>query len=689
MRSADTIWGIIHDRGTQGLLLDDVYRQLYNPQLFLHAYAHIYRNVGAMTPGVTQETVAGMSLAKIDSIMNELRYERYRWKPARRVYIEQKNSMKKRPLGVPTWSDKLLQEVIRLILEAYDESQFSPRSHGFRPNRGGHTARREEYHGWVGTKWCIEGDIAPCFDRLDHVVLLSILREKIRDHRFLRLTEHLLQAGYLEAWKFNATLSGSPQGAVLRPMLSNISLTKLDAFVEQILIPNYTHGDRRRTNPTWVRLRTAAKRLSLTGAHQEACRMRRQMQQVPSLDPQDQNYRRLRYVRYADDWLVGCSGPRHEAEEITREIGTFLREPLKLALSEPKTLITHARTQAARVLGDDSVVLHNNQTLDRRGHRRINGQIGLGGPKAVSQQTCQRDLDHGKPRHRAGLIHATPFSLVAQDQQEYRGIVAYYRLAYNLPQLNRLKWVMERSLVQTLAHKRRVSVSPSDRRYQTTLQTDDGARSGLQVRVERKDGQKPLLARWGGITRSWSGTAVLNDSPLQVCGPRTALEWRLQAETCELCGSLENVEVHHIRALRDLRRQGRAERPCWVQVMAARQRKTLVSCRQCHDAIHRGESPSKNTARDLTLESRVLRKGASWYAVLNPCYRQEELRGTLLGHLVDLKAKARGEKSLPAKREALEHAEGADRQDPCDMAQAGLLECQSPAVKTPPHCDSV
>jgi AI2M/AI1M-like, HNH endonuclease len=174
--------------------------------------------------------------------------------------------------------------------------------------------------------------------------------------------------------------------------------------------------------------------------------------------------------------------------------------------------------------------------------------------------------------------------------------VEYDRLAYNRPQLNRLKWVMERSLVQTLAHQRRVRVSTIDRRDQTTLPTDDGARIGLQVMGERTEGQKPLIARWGGITLSWSCQAVRNDSPLQVCGPRTELEWRLQAETCELCGSLENVEVHHSRALRDLRRNGRAERPFWVQVRAARQRKTLVSCRQCHDAIPRGESPGKHAA---------------------------------------------------------------------------------------------
>jgi retron-type reverse transcriptase len=223
MRNAETVLGIIHNRGRRGLPLEDVYRQLFNPELFLLAYGRISRNAGAMTPGVTAETVDGMSLAKIGRIIDALRHERYRWAPVRRVDIEKKGSVKKRPLGVPTWSDKLLQEVMRLILEAYYEPQFNPASHGFRPARGCHTALGEIYHRWIGTKWFVEGDIARCFDSLDHSVLESILGEKIHDGRFLRLIANLLRAGYLEDWRYNATLSGSPQGAVLTPRTQRIT----------------------------------------------------------------------------------------------------------------------------------------------------------------------------------------------------------------------------------------------------------------------------------------------------------------------------------------------------------------------------------------------------------------------------------------------------------------------------------
>jgi group II intron reverse transcriptase/maturase len=224
MRDADTILTIIRERGGRGLPLEDVYRQLYNPALYLRAYGRIYRNDGAMTHGVTAETVDGMSLEKIQAIIESLKAERYRWTPVRRTYIEKKGSTKLRPLGIPTWSDKLLQEVVRSLLEAYYEPQFSPSSHGFRPGLGCHTALTTIQRRWSATTWFIEGDISKCFDNLGHSTLLAILSEKIHDNRFLRLIENLLKAGYLEDWKYGHTFSGTPQGGVASPILSNIYL---------------------------------------------------------------------------------------------------------------------------------------------------------------------------------------------------------------------------------------------------------------------------------------------------------------------------------------------------------------------------------------------------------------------------------------------------------------------------------
>src|SRR5690349_7539955 len=253
MRDAETILGLIRERGKKGLPLEKVYRLLFNRNLYLMAYGKIYRNAGAMTAGVTEETPDGMSLDKIDAIIEALRYERYQFLPARRVYIPKKNG-KRRPLGMPVWSDKLVQEVIRLILEAYYDPQFSEHSHGFRPERGCHTALREIYYNWHGTTWFIEGDISQCFDKLDHELLLKILGENIHDERFLTFMRELFDAGYMEEWTFNQTLSGVPQGGIVSPILSNILLDKLDRFVEDVLIPQYTRGTKKRDNPEYKKL---------------------------------------------------------------------------------------------------------------------------------------------------------------------------------------------------------------------------------------------------------------------------------------------------------------------------------------------------------------------------------------------------------------------------------------------------
>ena len=222
MRNAETVLSIIRERGRLGLPLERVYRHLFNRDLFLLAYGRIAQNTGAMTPGSTAEVADAMSLAKIDTIIEALRFERYQWTRVRRTYIEKKHSTKKRPLGIPTWSDKLVQEVIRLILDAYYEPQFSDCSHGFRPERGCHTALREVYRKWNGTSWFIEGDIAQYFDKLDHSILIEILSDKLQDGRFLRLISELLRAGYLENWRFNETLSGVQQGGIVSPVLANL-----------------------------------------------------------------------------------------------------------------------------------------------------------------------------------------------------------------------------------------------------------------------------------------------------------------------------------------------------------------------------------------------------------------------------------------------------------------------------------
>ena len=511
----------------------------------------------------------------------------------RRTYIEKKNSSKKRPLGLPTWSDKLLQEVIRLLLEAYYEPQLSDRSHGFRPGRGCHTALLEITHNWHGTTWFIEGDITDCFGSLDHPILLSILAEKIHDGRFLRLIEGLLRAGYLEDWRYHATLSGCPQGGIASPVLSNIYLDRLDRFIEQDILPAHNRGARRTPYRPYMRLWQQAWRLEQRGEREAGRMLRRQMKTMPSRDPADPGYRRLKYCRYADDWVLGFTGPRQEAEEIKASVGQFLREQLKLELSPAKTLITHGRTQAARFLGYEMVVMHADDKHDHRGHRSINAGIGLKVPADVIRAKCAPYLHRGKPVRRTERIVDTDFSIVAQFQAEYRGVAEYYRLAFNRHRLGRLKYVMERSLTKTLARKYRISVPQVYRRYHAVLDTEHGPRRGLRVTVDR-DGKPPLVAQWGGISLARDTTPrPLNDDPARIWSYRSEIVQRLMADECELCGSRKQVEVHHIRALKDLDRKGKNP-PEWARRMAARHRKTLVVCRACHEGIHSGSPPRQS-----------------------------------------------------------------------------------------------
>lgn len=599
MQETESYLGILRERGRRGLPLERVYRQLFNRELYLKAYGRIYRNNGAMTPGITEEVADGMSLAKIDVIIDALRHERYRWKPVRRVWIPKKNG-KKRPLGVTTWSDKLVAEAVRLILNAYFDVQFSDHSHGFREGRGCGDALRDIYHTWKGSAWIIEGDISDCFGSLSHDLLISVLSEKIHDGRFIRLIKHLLQAGYLEEWRFNQTLSGVPQGSILSPILSNILLNKLDQFVETVLIPRYTRGGkRRRNNPEYKRLLYQAGKCFKRGDISQGRHFRKAAQQLPAYDPQDPTYRRLHYCRYADDFALGFSGPKSEAEDIKRQLTTFLQEELKLSLSEEKTLITHARSDAAKFLGYEVTILQNDTKRCRvkKGktqccvdQRSINAGIGLRIPRSVLLDKCSRYMKRGKPIHRSELENESDFTIISTYQLEYRGIVEYYRMAYNLHTLNRLKAVMQESLAKTLAFKYKTSIRKIYEKYHTEIEVEGKRYKVFQVIVPR-EGKKPLVATWGGIPLTWDIGATIEDRPRQKWNRRSELEKRLLAQTCEICEATRlttQIEVHHIRALKDLNKYDGREKPLWVKIMAARRRKTLVLCRTCHDDLHAG-----------------------------------------------------------------------------------------------------
>jgi group II intron reverse transcriptase/maturase len=592
MQNTNAILDIYRKRGSQGLPLERVYRHLSDPELFLRAYGKIYRNFGAMTKGSTAETVDSMSLQKINTIIGLLKMERYRWTPVRRSYIEKRDgSGNKRPLGIPSWSDKLVQEAVRTLLEPYYEQRFSNHSHGFRPNRGCHSALREIVNTWKGTVWFIEGDIKGCFDNIDHSILLEIIQRDIHDGRLLHLLDGLLQAGYMEDWRYYDTLSGTPQGGIISPLLANIYLNELDTFMENTLIPAYTTGQRRRSNPAYDQLGRLIRAARKREDFQEVKRLRRARRELTAVDPCDPDYRRLRFVRYADDFLLGFVGPRQEADAIRQRLGDFLQHRLKLTLSVEKTLITHATDQKAKFLGYEIKVSRCGSLISANGKRATNGRIALLMPAKVVRKYRDRFSRKGKIIHRTDLIHDTDYTILQRYQGVFRGIYNYYCMAVNVSKrMSRIGWILDTSLTKTLACKFRCRVSQIYRKYRVCIL----GRKMHRVVIERP-GKEPLVATFGGfpLDRIPDGLGAKDfrfETAWYTPGDKRAeVVQRLLAGTCELC-EVENVpvEVHHIRKLADIDRAGRRPKAGWEKRMAARKRKTLVVCEECHKAIHAG-----------------------------------------------------------------------------------------------------
>jgi group II intron reverse transcriptase/maturase len=428
---------IVRSRGERKLPLNRVYRLIRQRDLFLTAYGKLYANKGAMTPGVNpDDTVDGMSQKRIAAIIADLEAGAYQWTPVQRIYIDKKKGGK-RPLGKPGWNDKLLQEVIRMVLEAYYEPQFSNLSHGFRPGRGCHTALETIRQHWKGVSWIIEGDIEKCYDNLDHDLLLDIIGQDIHDQRFLKLLKGMLKAGYLEEWTYHKTYSGVPQGGVISPVLSNIILNKLDTFVEEELIPQYTQGKHRRANLEYNQLSRKMKQARGEKDLETYCQLEQQRRCIPRGQPDDESFRRLRYCRYADDFVLGFIGPKSEAVVIKARIQAFLQS-IKLTLSEEKTLITHAVEGRTKFLGYEIYVARNNQritqhqTAYKRKSRAANGKVMLSVPPEIARQWQTRYTHKGKPIHRAALLNLSDYEIVTRFNVECQGLFNYYILAQNV-----------------------------------------------------------------------------------------------------------------------------------------------------------------------------------------------------------------------------------------------------------------
>ena len=371
---------------------------------------------------------------------------------------------------------------------------------------------------------------------------------------------------------------------MVSPVLSNIYLHKLDVYVETVLASQYTRGKHRRPNPEYERIKARMARARARGDRDHVRHLRRQLQQLPSVDPQDPGYRRLKYTRYADDHLLGFIGPKAEAEAIKDQLARFLRDDLALELNPDKTLVTHARTRAARYLGYEITVQHRDDKTTR-GRRTVNGVVALRVPLDVGKAKRAPYRCHGKPWHRPRLQNLDDYDIVQTYAAEYRGIIGYYRLAVDVSRLNDLEWYAKTSMLKTLAAKHQSTVSKMADKHKAKIETRYGLRTCFEARIHR-DGKQDLVARFGGIPLVRDKDAVLIDRvPQPAPHPRKELIHRLLTRRCELCGDPGKVLVHQVRKLTSLGQAGPGQ-PAWAALMATKRRKTLIVCGACHDVIH-------------------------------------------------------------------------------------------------------
>ncbi len=275
-----------------------------------------------------------------------------------------------------------------------------------------------------------------------------------------------------------------------------------------------------------------------------------------------------------------------EAKEIKERITTFLGTALQLTLSVEKTLITHAHTGRARFLGYEIGIMHSDTKFDDQRRRTVNGIVGLYIPEDVIQAKRTRYLRNGAPIHRSAYLNDSEYDIIIRYQGEYRGLVNYYGLAHNLARLRYVAWTMETSLLKTLASKHQTSVMKERQRLQSTTQTPAGPRTCLKLVIPREK-KKPLIAIFGGLSLKRRKKPVIHDQVMTTyVNTRSELVDRLLNDTCDVCGSHERIEMHHVRKLANLNKQGKREQPLWMKIMIARKRKSIPLCYKCHDDIH-------------------------------------------------------------------------------------------------------
>jgi group II intron reverse transcriptase/maturase len=577
----------------------DLYRLMYKEDLYILAYEQIKSKPGNMTAGMDGETLDGFSLEAIREIIQEMRTEQFQFKPVRTTFIP-KASGKMRKLGIPCVRDKIVQQVLYMILSAIYDSPNAPyfkeTNHGFRPHRSCHTALREIRRKWSATNWLIEGDIRSCFDEIHHGTLVAILSKKIADQRFLNLTWKLLNAGYMDLHGARKdSLVGSPQGGILSPILANVYLHELDEFIEELRIKR-EKGERKNRNPSYQKLSQEKAKLVAQGKTKtrEFKALIQWIRTLPSIDVNDPNFIRIKYLRYADDWIIGLCGSRALAEEIKQEVKTFLQDHLKLTLNEEKTHVTNARTEEAFFLGTNlkmgnsgaAKVTVSTHTSGKRFKRRSTGWetvMKAPMPKLIKRLSergfCTKE---GIPTSKSGWTFLDVDQIIALYNGVNRGIQNYYRFTDNWGQLRRIQYILRFSLAMTLARKFKITTSQVFKRFG---KQPSSVIKGIRGKKDR------TVSFYSNQDWTKKREAFQNEKVSDIDQIRIAARMRTRSKLgrpCCICGeALEQVVMHHVRHIRKLSRK--REATGFNRVLRMLNRKQIPVCETCHRKIHRGE----------------------------------------------------------------------------------------------------
>ena len=600
MQNAKTILSILNQTSERNkqFVFDRLYRNMFNQDFFMEAYRKMYAKPGNMTKGTDGQTIDGFKKSKVDKLISMLRNEQYYPTPVRRVYIPKKNG-KKRPLGIPSFEDKLVQEVVRKMLDAIYEPLFLDTSHGFRPNRSCQTALFQIKSTCRGTKWVVEGDITGCFDNVDHEILLQILSRKINDGRFLELIRRFLKAGYFEFHQVNNSLSGVPQGGIISPILSNIYMHEFDLYME-MLTKKLNKGKAKKPNPDYRKIEGRRCYCLKTKRYEEASELLQKMRKLPSKNQMDSDYARVKYVRYADDFVICIDGDKALAEQIKQDVTRFLCETLKLELNADKTLITNLKNERVKFLGYEiSKSLDNTIVKKRSGDnarlRSVNETIQLLVPSEVINRKIQPFTQDGKAASFKPRVNLPILDIINEYNSEIRGLYNYYSLATDVStKLNKFKYYHYWSMLRTIAHKEKSTVTKVKSKYGIDVPRKEGTgtRKLVGVRYTTNKGEQIMTYFNDSLKKLDEPNTRLTDKYCPDVMTGRQLIDRLNANVCELCGTEEGeFEIHHVRKLKDIKdkykKRGKAI-PNWVLIMSRIRRKTLIVCECCHHNIHSG-----------------------------------------------------------------------------------------------------